>query len=195
MFKNDINKSWVDRMQNSENRIQNLISELEVLRYQLNDLEEYEEQALKNVLVEQGHEELRHVSISLMECHVIDCIERNAMSNTTAIAKKLNITKGGISKITTKLIKKNLIEAYRVTNNQKEIYYRLKPLGRKVFELHEILHKEAEEALINFFSAYSQDELAFVSRLLGDITAAIRTTTGAKLDVLNNRQSDIREEL
>lgn len=190
MFKNDINKSWVDRMQNSENRIQNLISELEVLRYQLNDLEEYEEQALKNVLVEQGHEELRHVSISLMECHVIDCIERNAMSNTTAIAKKLNITKGGISKITTKLIKKNLIEAYRVTNNQKEIYYRLKPLGRKVFELHEILHKEAEEVLINFFSAYSQDELAFVSRLLGDITAAIRT--GTRLDVLNN--SDIREE-
>jgi len=182
-------------MQNSENRIQNLISELEVLRYQLNDLEEYEEQALKNVLVEQGHEELRHVSISLMECHVIDCIERNAMSNTTAIAKRLNITKGGISKITTKLIKKNLIEAYRVTNNQKEIYYQLKPLGRKVFELHEILHKEAEEVLINFFSAYSQDELAFVSRLLGDITAAIRTTTGVKLDVLNNRQSDIREEL
>lgn len=191
MFKNDIYKSWVDRMQNRENKIQDLISGLEVLRYRLNDLEEYEEQALKNVLMEQGHEELRHVSISLMECHVIDCIERNAMSNTTAIAKKLNITKGGISKITTKLIKKNLIEAYRLTNNQKEIYYRLKPLGRKVFELHEVLHKEAEEVLINFFSAYSQDELAFVSRILGDITAAI--CTGAKLDVLNN--SDIREEL
>lgn len=192
MFKNDIYKSWVDSMKNSEKIIQNLISELEVLRYQLNDVEEYEEQALKNVLLEQGHEELRHISISLIECHVIDCIERNAMSNTTAIAKQLNITKGGISKITTKLIKKNMIEPYRLTNNQKEIYYRLKPLGRKVFELHEILHKEAEEVLKNFFSAYSQDELAFVSRLLGDITDAIGTTTGAKLDVLS--KSDIREE-
>jgi len=183
-----------DSMQNREKKIQNLISELEVLTYQLNDLEEYEKQSLENVLLEQGHEELRNVSISLMECHVIDCIERNAMSNTTAIAKKLNITKGGISKITTKLIKKNMIEAYRLTNNQKEIYYRLKPLGRKVFELHEILHKEAKEVLNNFFSVYSQDELEFASRFLADVNVAIRTTTGAKPDVLNNCQSDIREE-
>lgn len=186
-----IYKSWVDRMQNSEKKIQSLISELEVLTYQLNDLEEYERQGLVNVLLEQGHEELHNVSVSLAECHVIDCIERNAMSNTTALAKKLNITKGGISKITTRLIKKNMIEAYHLTNNQKEIYYRLKPLGRKVFELHEILHKEAEEVLKKFFNAYSQDELAFVGRFLADINAAIRSTTSPKLDNPGNCQPDI----
>nr|WP_173812625.1 MarR family transcriptional regulator [Dendrosporobacter quercicolus]NSL47403.1 MarR family transcriptional regulator [Dendrosporobacter quercicolus DSM 1736]SDL88189.1 DNA-binding transcriptional regulator, MarR family [Dendrosporobacter quercicolus] len=167
-------------MQNKERKIQNLISELGVLIYQLNDLEEYEKHALGNILLEQGHDELRNVSISLMECHVIDCIERNEMFNTTAIAKKLNITKGGISKIATRLIKKNLIEAYRLTDNQKEIYYRLKPLGRTVFELHETLHKEAEEVFKKIFSAYTQGELEFASRFLADITAAIRTTTGFK---------------
>lgn len=173
-------KSWVDSMQNREKKIQNLISELEVLIYQFNDLEEYEKQALGDVLLEQGHEELRNISISLAECHVLDCIERNEMFNTTAIAKKLNITKGGISKITTRLIKKNMIEAYRLTNNQKEIYYRLKPLGRKVFELYETLHKEAEEVFKKTFSAYSQGELEFASRFLADITAAIRATTDSK---------------
>lgn len=186
-------KSWVDSMQSKEREVQNLISELEILMYHFNDLEEYKVQALENVLLEQGHEELRNVSISLAECHVIDCIERNEMFNTTAIAKKLNITKGGISKITTKLIKKNMIEAYRLTNNQKEIYYRLKPLGRKVFKLHESLHKKAEEVFKNIFRAYSQDELEFVSRFLADTTSVIRTTIGSK-HVLNNCQSDIREK-
>lgn len=167
-------------MQSKERQVQNLISELEVLLYHFNDLEEYKKQALENVLLEQGYEELRNISVSLAECHVIDCIERNAMFNTTAIAKKLNITKGGISKIATRLIKKNMIETYRLTDNQKEIYYRLKPLGRTVFELHETLHKEAEEVFKKIFSVYSQSELEFASRFLADITAAIRTTTGSK---------------
>ncbi|XER12379.1 HTH-type transcriptional regulator PchR [Sporomusa aerivorans] len=175
-------KSWVDSMQNRERKVQILISELEILMYHFNDLEDYEKQNLENIVLEQGHAELHNISISLAECHVIDCIERNEMPNTTTIAKKLNITKGGISKITTKLIKKNMIEAYRLTNNQKEIYYRLKPLGRKVFELHETLHKEAEEVFKKIFSAYSQSELAFASRFLADITAAIRTTTDSKQD-------------
>lgn len=167
-------------MQSKERQVQNLISELEVLLYHFNDLEEYKKQALENVLLEQGYEELRNISVSLAECHVIDCIELNAMFNTTAIAKKLNITKGGISKIATRLIKKNMIETYRLTDNQKEIYYRLKPLGRTVFELHETLHKEAEEVFKKIFSVYSQSELEFASRFLADITAAIRTTTGSK---------------
>lgn len=173
-------------MQSKEWKVQNLINELEVLLYHFNDLEEYQKQALENVLLGQEHEELRNVSISLAECHVIDCIERNEMLNTTAIAKKLNITKGGISKIAARLIKKNMIEAYRLTDNQKEIYYRLKPLGRKVFELHEALHMEAEEVFKKIFSMYSKSELAFAGRFLADITAAIRTTTGPKQDELNN---------
>ena len=167
-------------MQNKEQRVQKLIKQFEVLLYHFNDVEEYKKQVLENNLLEQGHEVLRNVSVSLAECHVIDCIERNEMFNTTAIAKKLNITKGGISKIATKLIKKNMIEAYRLADNQKEIYYRLKPLGRKVFELHEISHKEAEEVFKQIFNTYSQGELEFASRFLADVTAAIRTTTGSK---------------
>jgi DNA-binding MarR family transcriptional regulator len=174
-----LSKSWVDNMQ-KERSVQNLIREFTAFTFHLNDLEEYKQQILENVLLEQGHEELRNVSISLAECHVIDCIERNETFNTTAIAKKLNITKGGISKITAKLIKKNMIEAYRLTNNNKEVYYRLKPLGRKVFETHETLHKEAEEAFKKLFSAYSQSELEFASRFLADITTEIRTATGFK---------------
>ncbi|WP_378955079.1 MarR family transcriptional regulator [Pelosinus sp. sgz500959] len=181
-------------MQSKERKVENLINEFQVLIYHYNDLEEYKKQALGTVLLEQGHEELRNVSISLAECHVIDCIERNELFNTTAIAKKLTITKGGISKITTKLIKKNMIEAYRLTDNQKEIYYRLKPLGRKVFDFHETLHKEAEEFFKKIFSAYSQSELEFASRFLADITAAIRTTTSGKPDALTNCPSDIKEE-
>lgn len=173
-------------MQNRAEKIQSLISKLEGLIYQLNDLEEYEKQALEVILQEQGYEELRGVSISLMECHVIDCIERNAMSNTTALAKKLNITKGGISKITNRLIKKDMIEAYRLPDNQKEIYYRLKPLGKKVFALHETSHEDAVEAFKKIFDEYSQAELEFASRFLADITGAIHSEIITKPDVRNH---------
>jgi DNA-binding MarR family transcriptional regulator len=181
-------------MQSREQKVQNVMGKVENLIYYFNDFEDYEKQNLENILLEQGHKELHNVSISLVECHVIDCIERNEMFNTTAIAQKLNITKGGISKITTKLVKKKMIEAYRLTNNQKEIYYRLKPLGRKVFEIHETLHKKGEKVFKEFFSTYSQDELEFIGRFLADMTAAIRTAISSKPDNLSNCQPDIIEK-
>ena len=164
-------------MQSKEQEVQSLIGKIEGLVYAFNNLEDHKRQKLETVLLEQGYEELRNVSITLAECHVIDCIERNETLNTTAIAQKLNITKGGISKITAKLVKKNMLEVHRLANNQKETYYRLKPLGKKVFKLHETLHKQAEEVFKTYFRTYSREEVAFAGRFLNDLTAAIQATT------------------
>lgn len=180
-------------MTNKKQNIQSLIGRVENLVYCFQDLEDYKKQNLETVL-EKGCEELHNVSISLAECHVIDCIERNETVNTTAIAQKLNMTKGGISKITAKLVKKNMIEAYRLANNQKEIYYRLKPLGRTVFTLHEALHEKAEEVFKNAFSAYSQEELEAAGKFLEDMMAAIRTATSEEHDDLGDCRQSVREK-
>ena len=168
-------KGQVDSMQNKEAEVQTLIHKMETMIYNFNIVEDYEKKVLQTILNEQGYEELRDVSISLAECHVIDCIERNERINTTAIAKKLNMTKGGISKITAKLLNKNMIESHRPENNQKETYYSLKPLGKKIFQVHEMLHEKAAERFITTFSRYNKEELTLLGRFLDDLTAQIQS--------------------
>lgn len=165
-------------MKNKEAEVRNLIGKLETLVCSFSSVEDYEKSRLEDLLKEQEqNEELRHASISLAECHVIDCIERNELINTTAIAKKLNMTKGGISKITAKLVKKQMIELQRLANNQKETYYTLTPLGRKAFQVHEMLHEQAQRQFTVLFNTYSQEELCFAGRFLDDLIAAVQSKT------------------
>ncbi|EGO63382.1 MarR family winged helix-turn-helix transcriptional regulator [Acetonema longum] len=163
-------------MQNKEWEVKKVIQKIETLIYNFNNMEDHEKRILQAILSDPCWAELQHVSISLAECHVIDCIERNEQINATAIAKKLNITKGGISKITAKLIKKDLIELRRLENNQKETYYSLKPLGRKIFQVHKILHEKAAEKFTAILNQYSKEELQLAGRLLSDLTAVFRST-------------------
>lgn len=161
-------------MQSRDLTVQALMRKLETLVYYVNSIEDYEEKILQAILQEQDWEDLQQVRLTLAECHVIDCIERNALLNTTAIAKRLHITKGGISKITAKLIKKDMIEVQRLANNQKETYYRLTPRGKKVFRIHAILHDQAQAGFIRLFSAYRQEELTFAGQFLDDLIAAFQ---------------------
>lgn len=79
------------------------------------------------------------------EVHYIECIGKNIDSNVTKLAESLYMTRGAISKMTRKLIKKGVIESYQKPGNKKEIYFRLTDQGQKVYEIHEKLHKEFQE--------------------------------------------------
>ena len=79
------------------------------------------------------------------EVHCIEYIGRNADTNVTKLAESYYVTRGAISKITKKLIKKGLIESYQKQNNKKEIYFRLTEQGKVINHVHEELHKEFQE--------------------------------------------------
>ena len=165
-------------MKNNELQAQDLVRKVETLIYDINNAEDCETEILQAILSEQDCDELRDMSLSLAECHVIDYIGKTDRMNATAIAKKLNITKGGISKITAKLIKKKLIEVKRSSNNQKEIYYSLTALGIKIFNVHEILHEQAQGKFTSLFSSYSQEELKFASKFLDDLIVVFQSEQG-----------------
>ena len=63
----------------------------------------------------------------------------------TKLADSFYMTRGAISKLTKKLIKKELIESYQKSDNKKEIYFRLTEKGREVYDIHEKLHNEFSE--------------------------------------------------
>ena len=79
------------------------------------------------------------------EVHCIEYIEKNKDSNVTKLADYFYMTRGAISKLTKKLIKKELIESYQKSDNKKEIYFRLTEKGRAVYDIHEKLHNEFSE--------------------------------------------------
>ena len=79
------------------------------------------------------------------EVHCIDFIGRDVDSNVTKLAESFYMTRGAISKLTKKLIKKGLIESYQKPDNKKEIYFRLTEPGKVINEIHEELHKEFQE--------------------------------------------------
>lgn len=76
------------------------------------------------------------------EVHCIEYIGRNADSNVTKLAEYFYMTRGAISKLTKKLIKKGVIEFYQKPDNKKEIYFRLTGQGKEVYKIHEELHKK-----------------------------------------------------
>jgi Transcriptional regulators len=74
------------------------------------------------------------------EVHCIEAIGNLSNPNTTKIAQNVYMTKGAVSKLTKKLIKKNLIESYQKDSNKKEVYFRLTADGQKIYDIHEDLH-------------------------------------------------------
>lgn len=112
------------------------------------------------------------------EVHCIDYIGKNADSNVTKLAESFYMTRGGISKITKKLIKKGIIESYQKPDNQKEIYFRLTEQGKVIYKVHEELHKEFQERDKAVFEQVTEEEfdimLSFAEKYSRHLDAEIK---------------------
>ena len=112
------------------------------------------------------------------EVHCIECIGRNVDSNVTKLAESLYMTRGAISKITKKLIKKSIIESYQKPDNKKEIYFRLTEQGKAINKVHEELHKEFQERDKAVFEQVTEEQfdsmLSFVEKYSRHLDAEIK---------------------
>ncbi|MGC5773080.1 MarR family transcriptional regulator [Paenibacillus pabuli] len=120
------------------------------------------------------------------EVHCIEYIEKNADSNVTKLAEFFYMTRGAISKLTKKLVKKGLIESYQKPDNKKEIYFRLTEQGKVIYNIHEGLHKEFQgrdkavfeqvtdeqfDNMLSFLEKYNRHLDAEIKKLDIDITS------------------------
>ena len=108
-------------------------------------------------------------TLSILECHVIAYIGDNNVTNAISVANNLNITRGGISKIMSRLIKKGLMEASQLAGNKREVFYRLTSLGKKVYCIHDTLHKKHNVMLKSMVNLYSKEEKLTIERFLNDL--------------------------
>lgn len=112
------------------------------------------------------------------EVHCIEYIGRNVDTNVAKLAESFYMTTGAISKITTKLIKKGVIESYQKPDNKKEVYFRLTEQGKAIYKIHEELHKEFRERDKAVFDQVTQEQfdsmLSFVDQYNRHLDAQIQ---------------------
>ena len=93
------------------------------------------------------------------EIHCIAYIGENEDSNVTKLAESFDVTRGAVSKLTKKLIKKGLIESYQKPNNNKEIYFQLTEHGKAIYDVHEEIHEEFKDRDQSFFEQVTEEQL------------------------------------
>jgi DNA-binding MarR family transcriptional regulator len=101
------------------------------------------------------------------EVHYIEHIGKNEESNVTKLAESFYMTRGAISKLSRKLIKKGVIESYQKPDNKKEIYFRLTEQGEAIYKLHEELHKEFQERDKAVFEQVTEEQLDSMLSFVG----------------------------
>ncbi|MDP4146915.1 MAG: MarR family transcriptional regulator [Bacillota bacterium] len=76
------------------------------------------------------------------EVHTIDAIGKNNKINVTELAQYLGITKGAISQMVDKLIKKGMVNKKMVSDTENEVSLELTEKGALAYRGHEEYHKE-----------------------------------------------------
>ena len=107
------------------------------------------------------HDDLVGYDHSELNC--LQCIGTMEHPNVTALAERMQMTRGAISKIIQKLSDKGAVASYQLPGNRQKVYYVLTDLGRSLFDRHEIRHRQWEEEEQRFYDSLDQATLETVT--------------------------------
>ena len=82
------------------------------------------------------------------EIHCIQYVGDNPNVNVTKLADAFNMTTGGVTKLTKRLIGKKLLSTHKSLDNKKEIYFTLSDKGKEIYNIS--LEKSHEKAQSSF---------------------------------------------
>lgn len=106
------------------------------------------------------------IEIFYSEIHMIRDIKENAGLHITALAEKMNITKGAVSQMVKRLEKKGLVEKYSLDENLSKCFVRLTKKGEKADREHLRLHREADRIIFSILDTYSDKDIALINDFL-----------------------------
>lgn len=121
---------------------------------------------------------------------VVDGIGRLEPVNGATIATQFHIPKGTVSKVTRRLIAQRLATSEPRPGNQKEILFRLTPLGKRLFTFHRRFDEQMERGFSQFLQRYGADDLRVLVRVLRDATEASFLTLGLRTPAQQSSADD-----
>lgn len=113
----------------------------------------------------------------LSEIELIEKIGTIPNANVTKLASASYMTRGAISKLTKKLLSKDLIESYQIEDNKKEIYFRLTKKGEKIRKVHLDLHMTFLQRDKIVFEGMTNEEFDTIFRFIGKYREHIKRIT------------------
>ena len=124
------------------------------------------------------------------ELNCLDCIGRMRRPNAARIAEDTDMTRSAISKILRKLMSKDTIISYQLPENQKEIYYRLTPLGREIFKAHRRRHQDWEERDRTFFESLPGETLDAALGFMNTYNGFLEVKLAEEMDAVSPGETD-----
>lgn len=136
----------------------------------------FEAEMLQRLHVELGSDA---PGLSLRECHVLQAIAGDERAKASDIATQLRLTRGGVSKILSRLeVKGYLVSASR-QDNRKERALALTDSGVVAVAIHEELHAAALDRWRRVLGRYSIAELELVEGVTRDALAMLDNVRAA----------------
>ena len=96
------------------------------------------------------------------EIHTIDLIGRNAGINITELASVQGVTKGAVSQLVRKLVKKDMVVRMKDERSDREVLLMLSPTGKIAYEAHKEFHARIDSPLMALVAQASEEQLVFV---------------------------------
>ena len=104
------------------------------------------------------------------EIHTIQAIGRHSGINVTRLAKQTEVTKGAVSQIINKLVRKGLVRKTRTPCNEKEVILELTNLGWIGFHNHEKFHLDTLEIARQYYGDQLDSKLESMNSAVDDIS-------------------------
>ena len=96
------------------------------------------------------------------ERHILDTLGDNPGLNVTELAGFVGVTKGAISQVVRKLESKGLVQKYKKSTNDKEVFIELTTAGKNIHEQLRKIHKQTMMPLFEELKHYPDEQVAFL---------------------------------
>ncbi len=103
------------------------------------------------------------------EIHFINAISSDNGLNVSQLSEKLGVTKGAITQVAEKLLRKKLIYKYNKDSNKKEVYIKLTPEGKIAYENHKKFHSKLSHKISNYMDTLTDNQVNAIFRLINVI--------------------------
>lgn len=115
--------------------------------------------ALEKIPIDHGTGDLLYAS----EINTLEIIGKFPGINITQLAKKRGVTKGAVSQVVAKLVKKQLITKNQAPDSDKILPLELTAAGEVAFENHEKFHAKYDGPMIKKLNAMNAEQLSLVT--------------------------------
>src|SRR5438309_7478272 len=94
----------------------------------------------------------------VVEVHTIDLIGIHTITTISELSTLTKKTKGALSQMVDKLIKKDLVIKYKNPNDNRQVMIELTDKGKKIYEFHRKLDKQTYSKYLEGLTQYSTED-------------------------------------